>query len=106
MNKSSYKMYTELTTEGQEVRYFRSGKASLSLIDTGNPRSPIDGHTVSIKDNICTEDYPTSCASKILDGYHSPYPATVVTKLRDAGAVVVGKTTLDEFGMGFVFCLY
>lgn len=57
---------------------------------------------VAIKDNICTTDFPTTCASRILKDYSSPYDATVVQRLRAAGAVIAGKTNLDEFGMGFV----
>ncbi|MBN2585464.1 Asp-tRNA(Asn)/Glu-tRNA(Gln) amidotransferase subunit GatA [Patescibacteria group bacterium] len=53
-----------------------------------------------IKDNIVTTDYPTTCASKILEGFRSPYEATVVTKLKQAGAWVAGKLNLDEFAMG------
>jgi aspartyl-tRNA(Asn)/glutamyl-tRNA(Gln) amidotransferase subunit A len=49
---------------------------------------------------MCTRGIPTTCSSKILDGWRPPYDATVVSKLRDAGAVVIGKTNLDEFAMG------
>jgi aspartyl-tRNA(Asn)/glutamyl-tRNA(Gln) amidotransferase subunit A len=56
---------------------------------------------VAIKDNICTLDYPTTCASGILQGFNSPFDATVVKRLRDSGAVIAGKTNLDEFGMGY-----
>ncbi|KAI9845031.1 MAG: Trimeric GatFAB AmidoTransferase(AdT) complex subunit [Thelocarpon superellum] len=66
----------------------------------GMSRSAIDGHFVAIKDNICTKDYPTTCASNILQNYTSPYDATVIQRLAAAGAVVPGKTNLDEFGMG------
>jgi aspartyl-tRNA(Asn)/glutamyl-tRNA(Gln) amidotransferase subunit A len=58
------------------------------------------GVPVAIKDNIATLELPTTCASRILAGYVSPYEATVVTKLRGAGAVVVAKTNMDEFAMG------
>ena len=61
---------------------------------------PLAGVPVALKDNICTTDLPTTCASRILDGYVSPYDATVVRRLRAAGAVIVGKNNLDEFAMG------
>jgi aspartyl-tRNA(Asn)/glutamyl-tRNA(Gln) amidotransferase subunit A len=58
------------------------------------------GVPVAVKDNLCTLDQPTTCASRMLDGFRSPYEATVVRRLREAGGVVVGKTNLDEFAMG------
>lgn len=60
----------------------------------------LTGIPVALKDILCTVDAPTTAASKILEGYQSPYDATVVKKLRDARAVFVGKTNTDEFAMG------
>ncbi len=58
------------------------------------------GVPVLLKDNLCSTDFPTTCGSRILAGWRSPYDATVVRRLRDAGAVVVGKGNMDEFAMG------
>ncbi len=61
---------------------------------------PLLGVPVALKDNIVTTDQPTTCASRILEGYVSPFDATVVRRLRAAGAIIAGKTNLDEFAMG------
>ncbi|MFQ6047574.1 MAG: Asp-tRNA(Asn)/Glu-tRNA(Gln) amidotransferase subunit GatA, partial [Gemmatimonadales bacterium] len=58
------------------------------------------GLPVAVKDNICTLEYPTTCASRALEGYRSPYDATAVARLKAAGATIACKTNLDEFAMG------
>ena len=63
-------------------------------------RSPLDGIPVAIKDNLVFAGEPTTCGSRMLAGYVSPFTATAVEKLRAAGAIVVGATNLDEFAMG------
>jgi aspartyl-tRNA(Asn)/glutamyl-tRNA(Gln) amidotransferase subunit A len=60
-------------------------------------QKPLAGIPVAIKDNLCTEGIRTTCASLILGNYVPPYTATAVKKLEEAGAIVVGKTNLDEF---------
>ena len=69
------------------------------LVESGSG-GPLAGVPVAVKDNLSTEGIETTCASRILEGYVPPYDATVVTKLREAGAMVFGKTNLDEFAMG------
>lgn len=61
---------------------------------------PLAGVLVGVKDNFCTANMPSTGGSRILDGYRPAYDATAVRRLREAGAIVVGKTNLDEFGMG------
>jgi aspartyl-tRNA(Asn)/glutamyl-tRNA(Gln) amidotransferase subunit A len=74
--------------------------AGTEELPTGASDGPLAGVPVAVKDNIVTADLPTTCGSRILQGYRSPFDATAVRKLRAAGAVLVGKTNLDEFGMG------
>jgi len=65
------------------------------------PRTgPLAGVPVAVKDNIATPFLTTSCGSRVLEGYVSPFEATAARKLREAGAVLIGKTTMDEFAMG------
>src|SRR4030043_303785 len=69
-------------------------------IAKGETVGELSGVPVAIKDNMCTGFGMTTCASKILEDFHSPYNATVVDKLLAADAVIVGKTNMDEFAMG------
>ena len=79
-------------------------RAAAAEIDAavarGQAPGPLAGVPVAVKDNLCTRDAPTTCSSRILEGWRPPYDATAVQRLRAAGAVIVGKTNLDEFAMG------
>jgi len=69
-------------------------------IASGEPLEPLAGVPIAIKDNIAIRDLLTTCGSRILQNYVSPYTATSVERLKKAGAIVIGKTNLDEFAMG------
>jgi aspartyl-tRNA(Asn)/glutamyl-tRNA(Gln) amidotransferase subunit A len=69
-------------------------------VAAGRDPGPLAGVPVALKDNLCTRGIPTTCSSRILEGWRPPYDATVVTKLAAAGAITIGKTNLDEFAMG------
>ncbi|MFD4366467.1 Asp-tRNA(Asn)/Glu-tRNA(Gln) amidotransferase subunit GatA [Rhodococcus sp. NPDC058521] len=78
-----------------------SAKAVDEAIGAGEaPASRLAGVPLALKDIFTTTDMPTTCASKILDGWVAPYDATLTTKLRDAGIPILGKTNMDEFAMG------
>ncbi len=97
------------------AREVGAGRDGLNIVLAENPdaereadamtvvegvEQPLLGEPVALKDNIATLDMPTTCGSRILEGYVSPFEATVVTRLRAAGAVIAFKTNMDEFAMG------
>lgn len=91
-------LHAYLTIDKEGARE-AAGRADADLAD-GIDRGPLHGIPIALKDNMCTRGVETTAASQILAGYVPPYDATVVTRLREAGAVLVGKTNLDEFAMG------
>jgi aspartyl-tRNA(Asn)/glutamyl-tRNA(Gln) amidotransferase subunit A len=96
MTEAELHAYLTLDTE----RARTAAGQSDDRFSAGAPLGPLDGIPVALKDNMCTRGVETTCSSQILAGYHPPYDATVVSRLKNAGAVLTGKTNLDEFAMG------
>jgi aspartyl-tRNA(Asn)/glutamyl-tRNA(Gln) amidotransferase subunit A len=84
-----------LLTPPKDLRKSLNAQAAAA-----RPTGVLYGMPVAVKDNICTLEFTTSCGSRILEGYRSPYEATAVAKLKAAGALIAGKTNCDEFAMG------
>jgi aspartyl-tRNA(Asn)/glutamyl-tRNA(Gln) amidotransferase subunit A len=78
----------------------READAADARLRAGAARSVLDGVPIALKDNLAAAGEPCGCASRILEGYVSPFDATAVARLREAGAIVVGRTNMDEFAMG------
>jgi aspartyl-tRNA(Asn)/glutamyl-tRNA(Gln) amidotransferase subunit A len=99
----------EITAREPEIHAFNlvtvdEARAQAAAVDAmvaaGKDPGPLAGVPVAIKDNMCTRGVPTTCSSRMLEGWRPPYDATVVAKMAGAGAVMIGKTNLDEFAMG------
>ncbi len=87
-----------LSTDADDA--LAQAKASDERRAAGNPLGPLDGIPIGIKDTLAVKDQPLRCASKMLENYVSPFDATCIVKLREAGAVIWGRLNMDEFAMG------
>ena len=88
--------FLHVDTEGA----LASAAAVDAKVKAGDKLSVLAGVPLGLKDILATNGLPTTCGSRVLDGWIPPYDATVVTKLREAGVVILGKTNMDEFAMG------
>ena len=86
-------------TLNKEYAYKRAEELQARL-DAGEALGNLGGIPIALKDNMCMTDTLTTCGSKMLNNFVSPYDATVVKKLEDADAIIIGKTNMDEFAMG------
>jgi aspartyl-tRNA(Asn)/glutamyl-tRNA(Gln) amidotransferase subunit A len=98
IEKDNERLNTFITINSESA--MQRAAAMDADIQNAVKQKPLAGIPIAVKDNLCTEGIRTTCASHILGNYVPPYTATAVKKIEEAGAIIVGKTNLDEFAMG------
>ncbi|MFC1571248.1 Asp-tRNA(Asn)/Glu-tRNA(Gln) amidotransferase subunit GatA [Candidatus Margulisiibacteriota bacterium] len=98
IDKVESKIQAYVTIDKEDA--IKQAKAADERIKKKQNVSPLTGIPIAIKDNMCTKETLTTCSSKILANYIPPYDATIVEKIKAAGAVIIGKANMDEFAMG------
>lgn len=98
IEKTNGKINAYITVNRDEA--LKKAEEVQAKIDLGELTSPLAGVPIAVKDNICTKNLKTTCASKMLEGFVPCYDATVIERLENAGAIVLGKLNMDEFAMG------
>ena len=98
IDKKEKEIHAYVTIDRENA--YKQAQKVQAEIENGTLTSPLAGVPVAIKDNLCTKGLLTTCSSKILGNFIPPYTAEAVQKLEQAGAVIIGKTNMDEFAMG------
>src|SRR3990167_8617326 len=100
----TYKVLEECKKINKEYNYFNTISEELAInmakLVKKNPSGRLAGLPISVKDSICVKDVESTAGSRILKGYYPLFNATVIEKVIGAGAIIIGKTSQDEFGFG------
>lgn len=100
LKKKEKVLHCYITMEEEEALLCRAGRLQQRIMSGELKGSPLAGVPMAVKDNLCTKGLRTTCGSKMLEQFVAPYHAEAVHRLCEAGAIIIGKTNMDEFAMG------